>query len=249
MIGYADKVALNVDPSVDAINKWRDADANEVKHAFNDQVATGWYKMPQSLTFGYSSWDSTNKIGVVTTSTDQTGTLSIGMKLKFINGGAEYKYAIIIGITSSTITLYFGSNSSLTNNAVEFINYSMVDAPLDCPVDIRKLDDLYLPVEVPIGNYNGRVLYRKTISGTRSGSAETTVNYSTWNVYEFKTIAISNYSNNGQYFYAYPYYANADDQYRIYTNTNDKNICINCGSSFPGQTGQYVGIVEYTKSS
>lgn len=212
---------------------------------------TGWNNFYNitSAELTYDSWDNTTKIGIVNTTQDVRSTLQLGMKLRFRNNSIDFKYAIIIGITNNSITLYFGSNAILENDSINNVYYSGVDCPDGCPVDIRKLDDLYLPVEIPIGNYNGRVLYRKTVSGTRSGSAETTINYSTWNVYEFKTIAISTYSDNGAYFYAYPYYANNDDQYRIYTNTNDKNICINCGASFPGRSGQYVGIVEYTKSS
>lgn len=120
------------------------------------------------------------------------------------------------------------------------------------PDGYERVDELpeYSTDETICGTWiDGKPIYRRIVSGNRSGQAETSISYSNWNVDELVDIKPIIYSNNNDYYYNSPYYANSDDYWRIYTNLNYKNININCGSNYPGRTGKYILVIEYTKSS
>lgn len=150
MINYADKVALNTNSNIADINKCNASDLNDIKKAFNIQVAQGWYKTGLSPTFTYSSWDSTTKTGVVNSNLDLTPYLSVGMKIKFTQNSA-IKYAFITAITSTQLTLFLGTDYSLNNSGISDAYYSMLKAPYGFPMNpekwelsfVRSSNDLY----------------------------------------------------------------------------------------------------------
>ncbi len=80
-------------------------------------------------TWGYSSWSSTTKIGVITTSIDLTGSIQPGHRLKFDQASGT-KYAIVHKITSSEITAFFGQDFDLDNEAITTPFYSAEYAPM-----------------------------------------------------------------------------------------------------------------------
>lgn len=137
MINYADKVALNQNSNIADINKVKADDMNELKRAFNDQVAQGWYKTGISPTFTYSSWDSTTYTGVINSNLDLTPYLSVGMKVKFTQS-STIKYAFITAITSTQLTLFLGTDYSLNNSAISNSYYSMLKTPYGFPMNPDK---------------------------------------------------------------------------------------------------------------
>ena len=128
MINYADKVALNSNDDIADINKVNATDMNELKNAFNNQVAQGWYKTGINPTFTFVSYDSETLTGVVSSNLDLTPYLSVGMKVKFTQSGVT-KYGIITKITSNQITLFMGQNYTLNNSGISNAFYSMLKAP------------------------------------------------------------------------------------------------------------------------
>lgn len=134
MINYADKVALNQNSNIADINKVKADDMNELKNAFNNQVAFGWYKTGLNPTFTFVSWDSTTYTGVVSTNIDLTAYLTAGMKIKLTQNSAV-KYAFITAITSTQITLFMGSQYSLNSSAISNTYFSMLKAPYGFPLN------------------------------------------------------------------------------------------------------------------
>lgn len=134
MINYADKVALNQNSNIADINKVKADDMNELKNAFNNQVAFGWYKTGLNPTFTFVSWDSTTYTGVVSTNIDLTAYLTAGMKIKLTQNSAV-KYAFITAITSTQITLFMGSQYSLNNSTISNTYFSMLKAPYGFPLN------------------------------------------------------------------------------------------------------------------
>lgn len=199
IINYADKVALNVNASIPAINKIEAGDMNEIKNAFNNQVAQGWYKTGINPTFTFVSYDSTTLTGVVTSNVDLTTYLSVGMKVKFTQSGAT-KYAFITAITSTQITLFMGTDYSLNNSAISNTYYSMLKAPYgfsmqpdkwsltltstsnilkDFPVQNTWYNLASLNIQIPIGVWDvDYSLYQRGYRGT-SGLCKTQTSLST----------------------------------------------------------------------
>lgn len=130
MINYTNKVPLNANGGVADINKCNAIDLNEIKNAFNIQVAQGWYNIGVTalLTLTYVSFNSTTKIGVIASNLDLTPYLSVGMKFKFTQNSAT-KYGIITAISSTQITLFMGNNFTLNNSGISNPFYSMVENP------------------------------------------------------------------------------------------------------------------------
>lgn len=137
MINYADKVALNSNSGIADINKCNATDMNELKSAFNNQVAFGWYKTGISPTFTFVSYDSTTYTGVVNSNLDLTSYLSVGMKVKFTQS-STIKYAFITAITSTQLTLFLGTDYSLNNSAISNSYYSMLKTPYGFPINPDK---------------------------------------------------------------------------------------------------------------
>lgn len=137
IIDYADKVALNTNDSIPDINKVNATDMKELKNAFNNQVAQGWYKMGINPTFTFVSYDSETLTGVVSSDLDMTPYLSVGMKVKFTQN-ATIKYGIIVAISSTQITLFMGTDYTLLNAVITNAFYSMLKAPYGFPMDNTK---------------------------------------------------------------------------------------------------------------
>ena len=163
MINYTNKVPLNTNGGVADINKCNAIDLNEIKNAFNIQVAQGWYNIGVTalLTLTYVSFNSTTKIGVIASNLDLTPYLSVGMKFKFTQNSAV-KYGIITAISSTQITLFMGNNFTLNNSGISNPFYSMVETPYNFPQSIYSLID---NLEVPTNEYfNGKLVYKKLIN-------------------------------------------------------------------------------------
>lgn len=108
----------------------------------------------------------------------------------------------------------------------------------------------YSTTEINTGKtwIDGKPIYRKVVSGNRNGSY-TDVNYSSWGVDNFVKIDFVVDASNGNYKYLLPYYNDNTDLCRMFVAVVGSKITLHCGSSFPGTTGAYKVIVEYTKTT
>lgn len=92
----------------------------------------GW--QPISATLTYSSADG--HTFVASTSADLTGSIDVGMRFKLTQ--TTTKFFIVTAISSTTITLYGGTDYTLANAAVTAPSFSNVKAPLGFPLDQTK---------------------------------------------------------------------------------------------------------------
>jgi len=97
-----------------------------------NNLSGGWTSIPATLT--YSSADAPTF--VMSTSTDTTGYLSVGMKIKLTQ--TTVKYFIITAITSTTITIYGGTEYTLTSAAITAPFYSVHKSPYGFPTSPDK---------------------------------------------------------------------------------------------------------------
>lgn len=97
-----------------------------------NNLAGGWTKITETLTFG--SADSPTF--VINTSADTTSYLSVGMKIKMTQG--TVKYFIITAITSTTITVYGGTDYTLANATITDAFFSVHRTPYGFPMSEDK---------------------------------------------------------------------------------------------------------------
>lgn len=156
----------------------------------------GW--LPAGATLAYSSADSPTF--VATTSIDLTGIVPVGAKFRCVQS-ASTLYFIVTAISSTTITLYGGTDYALTNTTITNPYFSYMRVPYGFPIDPNKwsvvLDDTtsraqsspssgswYAPgtltVTLPIGEWN--VQYRAAMflgAGDPGASALVSMSLST----------------------------------------------------------------------
>jgi len=96
----------------------------------------GWTATGES--WAYSSWNSTYKIGIITVPTDATTKYSPGMRVSFSQATGGTKYAIVHAVSSTTLTLFFGTDYTLTNEAITSPIYSPLDTPFGFPKNPNK---------------------------------------------------------------------------------------------------------------
>ena len=83
----------------------------------------------------YSSADS--PIFVAGTTVDLSGAVGPGKRIKLVQSGTT-KYFIVVAISSTTITLYGGTDYTLANAAISDVYYSGLKAPFGFPLDPEK---------------------------------------------------------------------------------------------------------------
>lgn len=95
----------------------------------------GWQATGESWTF--SSYSSTTNIGVVTVPSDATTKYGIGMFVRVQQTTGGIKYGMIIGVTSTTLTIWF-RGYTLNNEAITSPVYSTVENPVGLPIKIAE---------------------------------------------------------------------------------------------------------------
>lgn len=94
----------------------------------------GWEDSNETWT--YSSYDSTNKTGVITVPSDATLKYQPGDRVKFTQ--TTVKYGIVTKVTSTALTIYFGTDYSLANATISSNYYSHIKSPVGFPLDPTK---------------------------------------------------------------------------------------------------------------
>lgn len=97
-----------------------------------DALSTGWQTGPGTWT--YSSADSPTF--VLTTSVDLSSFIGVGARIKLTQ--STVKYFIVTAISSTTITLYGGTDYTLTAAAITSPYFSIMKAPIGFPLDTAK---------------------------------------------------------------------------------------------------------------
>lgn len=105
---------------------------NPVDFPFAGASASGWVAVATALT--YSSADAPTF--VAGTASDLSGSISVGMRLRLTQ--TTVKYFIVTAISSTTITLYGGTDYTLVNAAISAVAFSSAKAPLAFPSDPDK---------------------------------------------------------------------------------------------------------------
>ena len=104
-----------------------------------------------NATLAYASAD--NPTFVANTSIDLTSLISVGMKLKLTQTTVEY--FIVTAITSTTITLYGGTDYTLANETITLPYFSSMKAPFGFPISPDKwsviVTDVTLRSQTPSG--------------------------------------------------------------------------------------------------
>lgn len=97
----------------------------------------GWTSTkPAALTF--TSYSSTTKIGVIATDTDIRTLAQVGNRIAFWQLTGGWKYGIIHAITASAITVFFGTDYTLVNEALYLGKTAGVKGPVGFPTDPAK---------------------------------------------------------------------------------------------------------------
>lgn len=94
---------------------------------------SGWKIIDATLT--YSSAD--DPVFVASTSADMTNEISVGAKIKLVQGGSN-KFFIVVAITSNSITLYGGTDYNLEDAAIATPYVSLYKCPVDFPMSPDK---------------------------------------------------------------------------------------------------------------
>jgi len=97
----------------------------------NKYVGPGWTIASDAWSF--SSYNSTTKIGVINAATGAQTRYSPGMKLKFTQPTLGIKFAKIISVGTTTITIQLAGTSILANEAISLPFYSFGQAPNQYP--------------------------------------------------------------------------------------------------------------------
>ena len=211
------------------------------------EMKTGWYELPIEVTFTFSSFDSTNHIAILNTSVDLTEHIGVGTKLRFYNIGVK-KYGIITAITSSSVTIYLGTQS-ISEGAIEFPKYAITETPVDYPQNMSNLSQLYLSVETVCGVWiDGKPLYRKVVSiGSLGNNTTKTVAH---NISNLGIITHSEFSwLDGNTYWWSDYRWDSSSIY-IKFNVDSTNIRIeSMGTNWSSRTSDCYAILEYTKTT
>jgi hypothetical protein len=94
--------------------------------------ASGW--TPLDGAFTYASVDGPT--GVMNTPSDLSAVIPLGARIKLTQ--TTVKYFIVTAITSTTITMYGGTDYTLANAAISLPYYSLMKAPVGFPLNPRK---------------------------------------------------------------------------------------------------------------
>jgi len=96
----------------------------------------GWIATNETWTF--SSWDASVYTGVITVPSNATTKYSPGMRIKITQSTGGTKYGIITAVSSTSLTVFFGTDYTLNNEAISNPYYSPHKAPLGFPLNPNK---------------------------------------------------------------------------------------------------------------
>lgn len=96
----------------------------------------GWITAGE--TWSYASWNATTRIGTLTVPTDATTKYSPGMRIQIAQSTGGTKYGIIHAVSSTLLTVFFPSGTTLNNEAISSPFYTPVSNPIGFDADPSK---------------------------------------------------------------------------------------------------------------
>lgn len=93
-------------------------------------LSNGGWRSTKPAVLSYTSWSSTTKIGVIATDTDIRAEVQVGHRIAFWQSTGGWKYGIIHAITASAITVFFGTDFTLNNEAIFLGKTSGIKSPV-----------------------------------------------------------------------------------------------------------------------
>jgi len=106
---------------------------------------SGWIDPSES--WAYASWTSGTRTGTITVPTDATTRFSAGMKIRISQSTGGTKYGIITKVDATVLTVYFGNDYTLNNEAISNPHYSIQHSPFGFPKDPTKWTQKYAYVD------------------------------------------------------------------------------------------------------
>ena len=142
-------------------------------------IRTGWQLTGETWT--YSSTDAPSY--VVTVPSDATTRFSVGMRVKLTDSGTQY--FIITKVAATSITLYGGTDYTLSGGAITNVYYSTFKAPFGFPLDPSKWTETLTDTAV-----NSQA---SPVSGTwyNLGSLSISVPIGVWRIYTKMTCELA----------------------------------------------------------
>lgn len=105
------------------------------KADLGDLVGFPEYGWSAAVTWSYSSWSSTTRIGVITVPNGATSIYSPRMRIKITQSTGGTKYGIIVAVAATSLTVFFPSGTTLNNEAISTPFYSSVAIPFGFPAN------------------------------------------------------------------------------------------------------------------
>lgn len=148
----------------------------------------GWTTTGETWT--YSSWSSTTRIGVITVPTDATTKYTPGMRIRISQSTGGTKYGIIHAVTSTTLSVFFPSGTTLNNETISTPYYSSLKTPFGFDADPTNW-------KLEIQDSNNRA---PTASSTYvSFTTALTVGIGAWNMFVYAPLSLTISGANNRY--------------------------------------------------
>ena len=134
----------------DAMREQLSGPPNDIANYINEKMIpniadiSGW--TPLTATFSLNTADA--PIFVANTSIDVSSILYPGVRVKLTQDSAT-KYFIVIAVSGVSVTLYGGTDYTLTSSTITNIYYSNVKAPLGFPLNVGKWTYTYSNTTFP----------------------------------------------------------------------------------------------------
>lgn len=92
----------------------------------------GWEMLSstEAASVSFSSYNSARRIGVITVPSDATLKYTPGNKFRFYQATGGWKYGFIMGVTSTTITVFVAAGVTINNEAILLPAFSYAYSPL-----------------------------------------------------------------------------------------------------------------------
>lgn len=91
----------------------------------------GWVAAGQTWT--YASWDATNHTAVITVPTDATTKYSLRYKIQITQATGGTKYGVVTAVSATTLTVFFNTDYTFTNETISSPMYSPERTPFGFP--------------------------------------------------------------------------------------------------------------------
>lgn len=255
-ITYTDKIALNVNSDIPAINKVNDTDMNEIKTVVNSNetkvVLAVTDTAPAQCSTGDQYYNTTTKLIYTATATDTWGS----------TGVTPTENTLYIEFSTQSTYAYNGTDLISVGGGTDFSSLIMVDPDVadqqtKLVIESTDLDGNY---EVNTEKYSteetltnkiwidGKPIYRKVVDfGTLPNATSKNVAHNISNLSNVVNIKGWTKRADGTTF-PLPYESGSQINESMALFSNNTNISIYCGVNRTEFTTTYI-ILEYTKSS